>query len=88
MAIFFLVLALFLAMLSCFVVWCRERSNAKDEETVVVGTTSCFVVWCREGSNANDEETSSSALPQIFTLEGVTVQEGESRSMRRETTRL
>ena len=55
-----------------------------------VGTrSSCCVVWCRgERSNANDETTSTSALPQIFTLEGVTVQDGESRSMRRETNRL
>jgi hypothetical protein len=43
------------------------------------------VVWCCERSNANNEKTSSSALPQIFTLEGVTVQDGEYRSMRRET---
>jgi hypothetical protein len=33
-------------------------------------------------------KTSSSALPQISTLEGVTVQDGEYRSMRRETNRL
>jgi hypothetical protein len=56
---------------------------------VAVGTSSCCVVWCRgERSNANDEKTRTSALPQISTLEGVTVQDGESRSMRRETNRL
>ena len=45
-------------------------------------------MWGCERSNANDEKTSSSALPQISTLEGVTVQDGEYKSMRRETNRL